>query len=821
VFGFLRSRPYLQVFIAFAAGVALAPHAPAWTGGVAAIAPIAAALIALLILAHRRAPHLAAPVGLALVAVAGFVNFAVTKHVIASQPILTFGGTKSHEIVGRIASYPKVTDEQTSFLLDVTDIDGVKRGWGRTMVFYLHAPEQEAKPANGGAPRDATSPAPRPPPTPQLPPPPTVSFALFRGDTVKATGTIHRAEARLNTGDFAYDELLLDRGTQAIAVISAAERLSRLNPSRSFFDALVASLQGALFGQIHENLAKPLDDLLISVIYGDKVVQLSDDVQNAFRRAGMMHILVVSGTQVSFLIIFLSLFFIRVTFDLSRRGVVLKVVQFATIVLVVFIFALITGFEISIIRAFLMGVLILFARVVNRDADGMNCLAQAGLIMLIVRPADLFTASFDLSFAATFGLIYTFGCVYPLIPKLRAVPHYAVATLISTGGAQIFLTPFLVQTFNQFTMWGLPSNLVAIPVSFWILAIGTVFNVVSFSGVAFIIAPLAFILTWLLKFLLWWATLFASLPGSNMPVATMPTLAVAGYFAAVFILGETLRIWRGIDIPKRYALVSATTAVVLALVVYAFAREANQATSVRVLALSAGQAVVVVKSGSTSVVLTPPSFPLRLKRYARSIDSNLRSLGVRRIDRLYFTDDWHRDEVAVALAVNYRLGVISDATGEYALKASPGGDPQTCPIESGVPDARVPIEAVKALHWGGYGITSYIVMLGDARVLVLEDFRDKFFPDERIRLPNADYYVTSARNLRLITLPPERVIEAARDATVIVDGGRLPELPDSAASARKSSKLISTNDAGEVVLRGGKGGGVRVRTYLRKRPESH
>lgn len=808
MFGFLRSRPYLQVFLAFAAGVALAPHAPAWTGRVAAIAPIAAVLVALLILAQRRAPHLAAPAGLALVAVAGLVNFAVTKHVIASQPVLTFGGTKSHEIVGRIASYPKVTDEQTSFLLDVTDIDGVKGGWGRTMVFYLHAPKEENGPA--GSAQKATS----PPPQTVQPPPPTISFALFRGDTVKATGTIRRAEARLNAGDFAYDELLLDRGTQAIAVVSAAERLLRLNPSRSFFDALVASLQGALFGQIHKHLAKPLDDLLISVIYGDKVVQLGDDVQNAFRRAGMMHILVVSGTQVSFLIIFLSLVFIRVTFDLSRRGVILKVVQFATIVLVVFIFALITGFEISIIRAFLMGVLILFARVVNRDADGMNCLAQAGLIMLVVRPADLFTASYQLSFAATFGLIYTFGCVYPLIPKLRAVPHYAVATLISTGGAQVFLTPFLIQTFNQFTMWGLPSNMVAIPVSFWILAIGTVFNVVSFTGAAFIIVPLAFILTWLLKFLLWWATLFASLPGANLPVATMPTLAVAGYFAAVFILGETLRIWRGAEAPKRYALVTATVAVALALVAYAFAREANQAASVRVLALSAGQAVVVMKSGSASLVLTPPSFPLRLKRYVRSIDSNLRARGVRRIDRLYFTDDWHRDEVAQALYANYRLGVISDATGGYALKASPDGEPQMCPVIGDPPDPPVSIEAVKALHWGGYGITSYVVTLGDCRVLVLEDFRDKFFANERIRLPEADYYVTSARNLRLITLPPERVLEAARGATVIVDGGRLPDLPGSTWPARKSGKLISTDSAGEVVLSAVKRGGVRLRTFL-------
>jgi ComEC/Rec2-related protein len=648
-------------------------------------------------------------------------------------------------------------------------------------------------------------------------PPPTFSFALFRGDTVKATGTIHRAEARMNAGDFAFDELLLDRGTQAIAVVSSAERLSRLNPSRSFLDALVASLQGALFGRIHAYLTKPLDDLLVSVIYGDKVVQLSDDIQNAFRRAGMMHILVVSGTQVSFLIIFLSLFFIRITYDLSRRGVVLKVVQFATIVFVVFVFALITGFEISVVRAFIMGVLILFARVVNRDADGMNCLAQAGLIMLVLRPADLFTASFQLSFAATFGLIYTFGCVHPLVPRMHPVPRYAVATLISTGGAQVFLTPFLAQTFDQFTLWGLPSNLVAIPVSFWILAVGTLFNVVSFTGVAFVVAPLAFILTWLLKFLLWWATFFAELPGSNMPVATMPTLEIAGYFAVVFILGETLRIWRSIDGERRFALLSATAALVLALIVYPFAREIDPTARMRVLALPAGQAVAIRKSGATSLVLTPPSFPLRLKRFVRSIDSNLRAEGVRRIDRVYFTDDWHRDEVAVALAANYRIGVIHDATGAYALKASPGGDAQVCPIIGDVPDAPVPIEAVKALHWGGHGITSYVTMLGDSRVLVLEDFRDKFFPDERLRLPEADYIVTSARNLRLITLPRERVIDAARDATLIVDAGRLPDLPDSAWSARESGKLIATDEVGEVVLAAGKRGGVKVRTYLRGR----
>src|SRR5690606_14504733 len=102
-----------------------------------------------------------------------------------------------------------------------------------------------------------------------------------------------------------------------------------------------------------------LGSLAVSVVYGDKITDLPDEMRERFRKAGLTHILVASGTQVSLLIVLLAFAFLRLRNDFTWRSVLLGLLQFCVSLAIVLIYAAVTGFETSIVRALSMGVLIM------------------------------------------------------------------------------------------------------------------------------------------------------------------------------------------------------------------------------------------------------------------------------------------------------------------------------------------------------------------------------------------------------------------------------------------------------------------------------
>ena len=265
--------------------------------------------------------------------------------------------------------------------------------------------------------------------------------------------------------------------------------------------------------------------LLGGLLLGEKT-GLPPEAGEAFRRAGVYHILAVSGFNVALLAS--SIFFALSTLGVPRR--VTAVVAGAGLVG----FALVVGGQASVLRATVMGLLLLGALLLDRESQLMNALALAVLLLLAWRPGDLGEPGFQLSFAATAGIIY-------LAPTLTAYltgrgwPGWLATSTAVSLGAQAAVTPVMLVHFNQLSLIGVVANLVVVPLA----AVGTTLGMLALltaavsASVADIVFPALWLLLLALRAVVWAA---ARLPAAMVHLPAPGWLAIAAWCVALALV---------------------------------------------------------------------------------------------------------------------------------------------------------------------------------------------------------------------------------------------------------------------------------------------
>lgn len=202
--------------------------------------------------------------------------------------------------------------------------------------------------------------------------------------------------------------------------------------------------------------------------------QLPDNIKQDFARTSTSHIIAVSGYNITIIAGIISWFFLLfmrrpLAFWFSIAGIVL--------------FTIMTGAQASVVRAAIMGALVLLANREGRLSSPRNAIVLAGALMVLLNPTILrYDVGFQLSFAATLGLIY----VSPIIEKyFFKLPDYfnLRETLIMTASAQIFVLPLLLYYFKSLSVTSLPANIIVLPTIPFAMLLGFV------SGIAGMILP--------------------------------------------------------------------------------------------------------------------------------------------------------------------------------------------------------------------------------------------------------------------------------------------------------------------------------------------
>jgi len=268
-------------------------------------------------------------------------------------------------------------------------------------------------------------------------------------------------------------------------------------------------------------ITEPESSLLGGLLLGAKRA-LSLEWQDVLRKAGVIHIIVLSGYNITIVAQFLMKIFgfLKPRWRLSIG--VLSIVGFA----------IMTGGSATVVRASIMALLVLFADLIRRDYSVTRALLLAGLLMVLVNPKILvFDLSFQLSFLATVGLIY----VSPIIEKhLQFIPdRFGIRTVVTaTLATQIFVLPFLLYSMGNFSSVALIVNLLVLPLIPITMFFGFLTGLVGLIS-SVLAMPFAYVSYWLLHYQLSISKFFGELPFSSYIVPEFPAIIMVLIYAAL------------------------------------------------------------------------------------------------------------------------------------------------------------------------------------------------------------------------------------------------------------------------------------------------
>lgn len=215
---------------------------------------------------------------------------------------------------------------------------------------------------------------------------------------------------------------------------------------------------------------------------------LSQDTLNIYSKTGTIHALSVSGMHVGLIYIVLNWLF-----QCLDRSRLLKIGKVALIVVLIWFYALLTGFSPSVLRSAIMLSVYILAKSFNRQSNSYNIISFAAFCLLVYDPFLIWDVGFQLSFLAVLGLIY----LQPKIqnwwyPKNKWINKLWEIMAMSLA-AQLITFPLSIYYFHQFPIYFLISNLfIIIPIA-----------LLMYLGIIILLGKLEFlapIFEWLIKF---------------------------------------------------------------------------------------------------------------------------------------------------------------------------------------------------------------------------------------------------------------------------------------------------------------------------------
>lgn len=296
---------------------------------------------------------------------------------------------------------------------------------------------------------------------------------LFKGDRVALFSKIRAIKNFNNPGGVDYKRFMAFKGVRATAYI-AGERLVLVERDttkgvRRFIDHARRSISNLI------ESTGPADStgILKALIIGDEN-SISPGLWEVFNRAGVSHLLSISGLHIGIVAAAAFLCFTRLLAYCQpllwrawtkKSAVVLSAVP-------VLVYGLLAGMAPATQRAVIMVVVFLMGFLFEREHDLMNTLALAALLILIIDPPSLFSISFQLSFTAVLAIIYGLSRLQPgwrtdpvgtRKPKFLGIKQKLFYFLAASLLAIIGTMPLTMLYFNQVSLVGLAANVIIVP----------------------------------------------------------------------------------------------------------------------------------------------------------------------------------------------------------------------------------------------------------------------------------------------------------------------------------------------------------------------
>ncbi len=491
------------------------------------------------------------------------------------------------------------------------------------------------------------------------------------GDLLRVHGLLVRPDEPGNPGEFDYRAYLARRGIGAILKVEDPSQITRLGIDGNPLLRRILLFKEKMLAVSRQTLPPAKAALVNGIVFGTQG-EIPQGLRDLFNKVGIVHILSVSGLHVG-LVLGGILFLLRI-FRAPQRWLA----PLGSVVLI--LYALLCGMGPAVTRAALMGLMFLWAHHLGRDQDWPTTLSVAALISLLLNPLALYDIGFQLSFAATWGILYLGPVINKWTRRLLSRPDWVIAVIWVSLAAQLATLPLVARYYNLVSPVSLLANIAAAPLTGLILALGAA---AGLAGVVWL--PLAGLINASTSFALDLFTGLVSLlpafPGAVFYVATPPLPAILAWYPllCLVVMVSNGRGWPAVknyvqeSIRQRHrAMLAAASGVILILAVWVVGHPEKKELTLHLIDVGQGDSILIQTPAGKNILIDAGGWSGEFEsgRGAgdRVVVPYLRRLGVKRLDVLVITHP-HEDHAGGAMAVAKAFPVELAAISPVGFRA--------------------------------------------------------------------------------------------------------------------------------------------------------
>ncbi|MEA3428339.1 MAG: DNA internalization-related competence protein ComEC/Rec2 [Thermodesulfobacteriota bacterium] len=297
---------------------------------------------------------------------------------------------------------------------------------------------------------------------------------IFVGDRLSLTGKIRSIRNFNNPGGFNYKRYMAFKKIYGSTYAHGKRIVILTRNSDPWINTIIEKARNKISDLIDKTGDGEQHGVLKALIIGNRT-GVKKNTGDAFNRAGIGHVLAISGLHIGIIATASFIFFRRLLSSIklflwnawTKKGA--AVLSLFPVIL----YGLISGMSPSTQRAVIMAAVFLMTFLFEREQDPMNTLAMAAMIILVAHPPSLFSISFQLSFIAVFSIIYGWSLRYiksagdkVVIKKgweiriLERLLSFALVSFFAILGT----LPLVMFYFNQISLVGIVANFLIVPI---------------------------------------------------------------------------------------------------------------------------------------------------------------------------------------------------------------------------------------------------------------------------------------------------------------------------------------------------------------------
>ena len=462
------------------------------------------------------------------------------------------------------------------------------------------------------------------------------------GDLLTIKCIPERISNRGNPNEFDYKFYMENQGIKFMAFLNRNNIVSHVSAGNMKLKHRALIVRQNIIDMYRKRGVEDRSLALVAAMTVGEKTMLEPDQKESFIKAGVMHLMSVSGLHAGVV----SLFVFQLLFFLKKRYNVLRVI---IAIVVMWGFAFVTGLAPPVMRATLMFNFIQIGSLTKRRVNSMNSMLASAFVLILIKPSVIFLIGFLLSYFAVAFILAFYYDLYKLFNTKTWLGNRIWQSAAISLVAQAGILSFTIMFFNRFPTYFLVANVVIIPLASLIVIMGWLFPLIY--PITFLSKFLAFALNKLTSLTDFLTEKAASIPGSSIDGIgmTLPECVM------ITIIVSSLMFW--ITKKESRALIIMLVFTFLLVTHNLFTTASLKKTNEMIVYNSSGETVIGIRTGKSITIFSSDSI------LNQDVNRHYSTLGLQhKLVKL--------NNIPAYIEVNGKKIVVTDEINDYILKQS-------------------------------------------------------------------------------------------------------------------------------------------------------